>query len=385
MTGSDRAELRAGFIPLVDSAILVAAADKGFAAEEGIALELVREVSWSNIRDRLALGHFDVAHCLAPLAVAVSLGLDYARVPMVVPLALNLNGNSIIVSAALHAALKDHCDGELDDPRVSGAALARVIASRKEAGAEKLTFAMTFPFSTHNYQLRFWIAAAGIDPDEDMRLIVLPPPYMVDSLARGHVHGCCVGAPWPSVGVEAKLGTILHFGTDIVASCPEKVLAVREAWADGNRETLLRLVRACTRAAAWCTAPEHRGELAQLLSSPHRLGVSAEVIKRTLDGRLVVDADGRVRTHPRYLALDPPLSVRPDPKHAVWLYAQMVRWKQAQFTSAIAAQAAAVYRPDLFDAAQPAVASAENDGIGAFAGPAFDPDNVPAHLMAWSR
>ena len=107
-------------------------------------------------------------------------------------------------------------------------ALARVAAARRKSGGEPLTFGMTFPFSTHNYQLRFWMAAGGVDPDEDVRLVVLPPPYMVDSLANGHVDAFCVGAPWNSVAVDLGVGHILHYVSDILERAAEKVLAVRE-------------------------------------------------------------------------------------------------------------------------------------------------------------
>src|SRR4029453_9853687 len=106
---------------------------------------------------------------------------------------------------------------------------------------ELLTFGMTFPFSTHNYHLRFWMAAGGVDPDEDVRLVVLPPPYMVESLASGHVDGFCVGAPWNSVAVDLGIGFILHFVSEILLRAAEKVLAVRERWAQEHLDTLLRL------------------------------------------------------------------------------------------------------------------------------------------------
>jgi NitT/TauT family transport system ATP-binding protein len=131
----DLVPVRAGFIPLVDATVLIAAADRGFAADEGLALGLVREVSWSNVRDKLKLGHFDAAHILAPLPIAETLGLDYARVPMTAPFSLNLNGNSIIVDLEAAAALTDLADGDLTDPAVSGAALKRLITIWKAASA----------------------------------------------------------------------------------------------------------------------------------------------------------------------------------------------------------------------------------------------------------
>ena len=125
-------------------------------------------------------------------------------------------------------------EGDILDPMVSAQALARVVAARKARGEEPLTFGMTFPFSTHNYHLRFWMAAGGVDPDEDVRLVVLPPPYMVESLQNGHVDGFCVGAPWNSVAVDLGIGHILHFVSEIFARAAEKVLGVRQRWAEEN-------------------------------------------------------------------------------------------------------------------------------------------------------
>lgn len=173
-----------GFIPLVDAAALIVAVDKGFCATEGLDVTLMREVSWSNVRDKLNIGLFDAAHLLAPVAIASSLGLGHVKVPIVAPFNLALNGNAITVSPALHAALLAEIDGNPFDPMATALALSRVVAARRKRGAEPLTFGMTFPFSTHNYQLRFWMAAGGVDPDEDVRLVVLPPPYMADSLAN---------------------------------------------------------------------------------------------------------------------------------------------------------------------------------------------------------
>jgi len=376
--------VRAGFIPLIDAAALIVAADRGFAAEEGLRLELVREVSWANVRDRLMLGQFDAAHMLAPLAIAATLGLDYAKVEMTAPLALGLNGNAVVVSTELHAALADAATGDLGDPAVTGAALARVVAARRKRGREPLVFGMVFPFSSHNYQLRYWMAAAGIDPDRDIQLVVLPPPYMADALAKGQLHGFCVGAPWASVAVSQGHGHILHFGVDLIARCPEKVLAVRSGWAAANARALQRLVRACARAAAWSAVPENRSELARILSAPERLAVEPDTIMRILDGRLVIAPAGETRTHGQFFLLDGSAALRPDPRHALWLYAQMVRWRQVEHSAQAADAAARVYRPDLFDAALTSPDSVAEDGLGVFAGPSFLPDDIPGYLRALS-
>jgi NitT/TauT family transport system ATP-binding protein len=378
--------LRLGFIPLADAAALIVAVDKGFCAAEGLDIELIREVSWSNVRDKLNIGLFDAAHLLAPVAIASSLGLGHVKVPIIAPFNLGLNGNAITVSPMLLAALAD-AGGDLRDPMASATALAKVVAARKAKGAEPLTFGMTFPYSTHNYQLRFWMAAAGVDPDDDVRLVVLPPPYMVDSLKNGHVDAFCVGAPWNSVAVDLGIGHILHFVSEILARAAEKVLALRQSFADENPDVVAALVRAHGRAADFIEAPENHAEAATILAAPERLGVAADVIQRTLDGRLKVAPDGTVRESERYLLVGRAGAARPDPVQAAWLYAQMVRWGQAPMAKDLLAAAQAVFRPDIYDSVlgppSPLPIGEPEDGIGAFAGPAFDVADIAAHLAVW--
>ncbi|MFB9267467.1 CmpA/NrtA family ABC transporter substrate-binding protein [Bradyrhizobium erythrophlei] len=376
------ASLRIGFIPLVDAAALIIAVDKGFAAAEGLDVTLVREVSWSNVRDKLNIGLFDAAHLLAPVAIASSLGLGHVKVPIVAPFNLGLNGNAITVSPALHAALMEELDGDRFDPMATARALARVVAKRRKSGAEPLTFGMTFPFSTHNYQLRFWMAAGGVDPDEDVQLVVLPPPYMVDSLASGHVDAFCVGAPWNSVAVDLGIGHILHFVSDILLSAVEKVLAIRQSWSQQNPNVVAALVRAHLRASEFIEDPQNRVEVARILAQPERIGVDASVIQRSLDGRLKISPDGTMRESSRYLLVGRESAARPDPAQAAWLYAQMVRWGQTPLKPEALKAAMAVFRPDLFDAAsgRPVIPPG---AIGAFAGPPFNPNDVPGHLAAF--
>lgn len=379
-------KLRIGFIPLVDAAAVILAADCGFADSEGLNIELIREVSWSNVRDKLNIGLFDAAHMLSPVAIASSLGVGHVRVPLIAPINLGLNGNAITVSPRLHAALAATADGALTDPKVSSRAFARVVADRKAYGLEPLAFGMTFPFSNHNYQLRFWMAAGGVDPDEDVRLVVLPPPYMVESMANGHVDGFCVGAPWNSAAVNSGVGHILHFGCDIVARMSEKVLAVRKTWADENPDTVAALIRALARASAFADDPAHVSEVSRALA--RRLSVDSEIVMRSLTGRLVVAPDGAVRTNADYLVIGRDGANRPNPVQAIWLYSQIARWGQAPLLAELAEKARNVFRSDLFDAALGLdgvqQANALRDGIGAFAGPEFDASDPATYLAAWS-
>lgn len=379
MTGA----LRIGFIPLADAAALIVAVDNGFTAAEGLDVTLVREVSWSNVRDKLNIGLFDAAHLLAPVAIASSLGIGHVKVPIAAPFNLGVNGNAITVSPALHAELMANLEGDRFDPMATSRALARVVARRRRQGAEPLTFAMTFPFSTHNYQLRFWMAAGGVDPDEDVRLVVLPPPYMVDSLANGHVDGFCVGAPWNSIAVDQGRGHILHFVSDILGHAAEKVLALRQNWAEKNPDVVAALIRACARAADFIE--QNHAEAATILARPERVGVAAEIIQRTLGGRLKISPDGAVRESARYLLVGRQQAARPDPVQAAWLYSQMVRWGQTPLSVDALRTAMGVFRQDIYEAVLGTTAGAKDaqDGIGAFAGPRFDPADIVGHLRAF--
>jgi NitT/TauT family transport system ATP-binding protein len=230
------------------------------------------------------------------------------------------------------------------------------------------------------------MAAGGVDPDEDVRLVVLPPPYMVDSLANGHVDAFCVGAPWNSIAVDLGVGHILHFVSDILVRAAEKVLAVRRVWSEKNPELVTALVRAAFRAAEFIEQPQNHTEVARILAQPERIGVRADVIQRTLDGRLKISPDGTMRESGRYLRVGREGAARPDPVQAAWLYAQMVRWGQAAISEEALKTAMEVFRPDLYDAALGRDREADHGAvgsIGAFTGPAFDPADVGAYLAAF--
>jgi two-component system, oxyanion-binding sensor len=377
--------LHIGFIPLVDAAALIVAVDKGFAAEEGLDITLVREVSWSNVRDKLNIGLFDAAHLLAPVAIASSLGIGHVKVPIVAPFNLGINGNAITVSPALHAAIMAELDGDRFDPMATARALARVVAARRKRGGEPVTFAMTFPFSTHNYQLRFWMGAGGVDPDEDVRLVVLPPPFMAETLADGQIDGFCVGAPWNSIAVDRGVGHMLHFVSDILVRAAEKVLAIRQGWAERNPDVVAALVRAIARGSAF--VEENRAETARILAQPERIGVDAEIIQRSLDGRLKISPDGTLRESGRYLLIGREGADRPDPVQAAWLYAQMARWRQTPTSREALRTAMSVFRADLHDAALGRHSEAEQGAagtLGAFAGPPFDPEDVSGYLGSFA-
>ncbi len=344
-----RDRIVAGFIPLVDAAGLLIAADFGFAEKEGLQIELIREVSWANVREKLSAGIFDAAHLLAPMAIASCLDIMPGSVPIAAPYVLAINGNAITVSEPLYRTIAMRLEGNEMTPRATAQALAAIIAERKISGGAPLTFGTTFPFSCHTYQLRFWMAAAGIDTANDVRIVVLPPSYMVESLKTGEVDGFCVGAPWNSVAVEEGLGHILHSGCEVIHPLTEKVLAARQDWTERNAAVMLRLMRAISAAAAFASQPEHWRLCSERLSAPDRVGAASGLIVRALSGSIEVSRAGAVRNDERYLILGAGRKARPDPDQADWFYSQMVRWGQVAPKPALAEAARRVFSADLFE------------------------------------
>lgn len=340
-----------GFVPLLDSATLIAAVEKGFTAAEGLEITLVRETSWANIRDRIAVGHFDAAQMLGPMAVASSLGIGHLTMPMVAPISLGLGGNAITVSSGLWAQMHDSGAVLGADPAVQGAALKRVVAKRAAAGQEPLTFAMVYPFSCHNYELRYWLAACGIDPDHDVQLVVIPPPFLVDAMREGQVDGFCVGEPWNSLAVESGVGCIVNTTSEIWRLSPEKVLGCRADWAQRHPEQLAALVRAIYRAAKWCENSLHHAELAQLLAEPRFVGAPTEILRRALGGYLRLAPGSEVQALPDFFVFSRHTATFPWASHALWFYTQMLRWQQTKALPQAAVAARATYRPDLYRAA----------------------------------
>ncbi|MFO1148079.1 MAG: CmpA/NrtA family ABC transporter substrate-binding protein [Alsobacter sp.] len=332
--------VRVGFIPLMDAALLLVAAREGFAEEEGLALDLLRDVSWANLRDKLALGFIDAAHMLAPAAVAASLGIGQIRVPLLAPMALNLNGNAITVSLALHDVLAAEATGDLADPVASATALRRVVGTRRAGGAPPPTFGHVFPFSSHHYQLRAWMRAGGVDPDRDVNLVVLPPPYMARSLASGLIDGFCVGAPWNSLAVAEGHGRILHTGTDIVEPCVEKVLAVRAGLDAEAPDTVERLVRAVAAAASWAAEPGNLDRLAAVLAGQDAVGVPQPMARAILTGEFRTGTG--LRVGPQYLRLTPD-ALPPWPDHADWILRHMIQAGQLPGGADGCAEARAVF------------------------------------------
>lgn len=337
--------IRAGFLPLLDAVVLIVAQERGFAAQEGLRLELVRENSWASIRDRITVGHFDVAHMLAPMPIAATLGLAPLNTPMIAPMALGLGGNTVTVSHELWSALVSHGAQPDLDAATAGGALAQLV--RANALGRKLRFGVVHPHSSHNYDLRYWLAASGVSPDRDVEIVILPPPLLPDALTQGTIDGFCAGEPWGSVAVEMNAGRILTTKDAIWRSSPEKVIGTTLLWAQQHPDLLSALIRALHQAAHWCGQSENFADVAHILAQPRFLDQPADVLMRGLSGRLLV-AHNEELVAPGFFTPHARAATFPWQSHALWFYSQMVRWGQVRHSEHNAQLAAQSFRPDLY-------------------------------------
>lgn len=245
--------LRIAFLPLTDVAVLAVARERGFAEEEGIALDLVRTTSWATLRDRLVYGQVQGAQMLAPLAVAVTLGLSQQPAALAAPYKLNVNGNMLVMAPDFARALEPDIARRLADPLGTAHDFAAAIGLWRR----KPVIGVVHRFSSHAIMLRYWLASAGIDPDRDVVLRVLPPSLTVEAMRAGEIDGFIAGEPWGSAAIEAGLAETVAIGERIWQRGVEKVLAFRQDWLEANPETVDRLLRALARSAAWCDDPAH--------------------------------------------------------------------------------------------------------------------------------
>jgi len=390
--GNERV-VRAGFIPLLDCAPLVIARERDFDLACGFSFTLHREVSWANIRDKLDIGVFECAHMLAPMPIAATLGLGRAVAPVIAPMSLSLNGNAITVSHALYDEMRAANETAVHEGGMAAArAIAEVVRRRDAAGRAPLTLGMVYPFSCHNYDLRFWLASAGVDPDNDVNLIVVPPPLLAESLKAGRVDGFCVGQPWNSVSVADGHGVIVATKNELWPMSPEKVLGVRESWAAEKPVLLSDVIRALVAAGEWLDDPDNRQEAAAILAQPHYVGVAEDILRRPLTGNLPRGGQGADIADADAVVFHRQDANFPWRSHAVWIITQMIRWGQVREPFDILALAERVYRPDLYRAAMAPVGAAvpasdhkreETGSASSFFGRAtFDPQAAIGYLRA---
>lgn len=338
-------ELSIGFLPLVDAALPILAHEHGFAEEEGLNLRLVRDMSWATVLDRLLYGHTDAAHMVAPLAIATTLGRGRPAQPLAVPFVLGLNGNAITFRPELAQQLTQ--PGKLGDPALAGRRLAEIV----RGSARKLRFGVVHRYSSHNYMMRYWLAASGIRPDEDVEITTVAPPYCADALEAGEVDAICVGEPWNSVAVERGAGQIVLATAQIWRRGVEKVLALRQPVLEEKREATEALIRALVRAGRHFVDPANWEANAAILSRPAYIDGDPGLIQRAIADRLLLQKGGDVVHFADFMFQYREAANFPWVSQAEWLYTQMVRWDGMAYSADDAEKAARVFRPDVYRSA----------------------------------
>ena len=331
--------LRLGYVPLLDAAPLIIAEALGFAEEEGLSLDLHTAPSWAALRDMLAVGQVDAAQMLAPVPVAMALGLGRGPVRFEALCVLNLNGNVIGISNSLAAKMASAGYGfDFTDAAAAGRALLEASPS--------LRIGVPYTFSMHRELLLYWLAASGASAAQlDIRTV--PPPQMAEALQAGEIDLFCVGEPWGSVAVENGSGTLLLPTSALWARAPEKVLATRTGWAEAEPALAGRLLRAVWRAGRWLGRAENNIIAAEMLTAQGRIAVSAELVERALTGRIVTGGDGREHLTPQLIEFFEGAAGFPWRSQAAWIGASLAGRHGLDLEEAAAA-AAGVFRSDLY-------------------------------------
>lgn len=340
----EKEQLKLGFIKLTDMAPLAIAYEKGFFEDEGLFVTLEAQANWKVLLDRVITGELDGAHMLAgqPLGAAIGFG---TKADIVTAFSMDLNGNAITMSNDVWKEMKKHvplmADGKPVHP-IKADALLPVIEQFKSQG-KPFNLGMVFPVSTHNYELRYWLAAGGINPgyyapakgdisgtlDADALLSVTPPPQMPATLEAGTINGYCVGEPWNQAAVFKGIGVPVITDLEIWKNNPEKVFGVSKAWADANPETHKHLVKALIRAAMWLDADNNanRAEAVEILSRPEYVGADAKVIANSMTGTFEYEK-GDKREVPDFNVFFRHNATYPYYSDAIWYLTQMRRWGQ---------------------------------------------------------
>jgi nitrate/nitrite transport system substrate-binding protein len=370
--GIEKDELTLGFIKLTDMAPLAIAKEKGFFEDEGLYVTLEAQSNWKVLLDRVIAGELDGAHMLAGQPIASTIGYG-TKGAIVTPFSMDLNGNAITVSHAVWDLMKPgvpmDADGKPMHP-ISAAALKPVIDAYAADG-KPFNLGMVFPVSTHNYELRYWLAAGGINPglyaaDDtsgqiggDVLISVTPPPQMPATLEAGTIDGYAVGEPWNQAAVAKGIGVPVITDADIWKNNPEKVFGITAEFAEANPNTTLALTKALIRAAMWLDEGDniHRAEAVEILSRPEYVGADAAVIANSMTGTFEYEA-GDKRPAPDFNVFFRYNATFPYYSDAVWYLTQMRRWGQIaepQTDAWFDEVAKSVYKPDVYKAAAKAL------------------------------
>ena len=365
MLDLEKDELKLGFIKLTDMAPLAIAYEKGFFEDEGLFVTIEPQANWKVLLDGVIDGTLDGAHMLAGQPLAATIGFG-TKAHIVTPFSMDLNGNGITVSNAIWAEMKQYVPKDADGKPVhpiSASALKPIVERYKDEG-KPFNMGMVFPVSTHNYELRYWLAAGGIHPgyysednisgqlDADVLLSVTPPPQMPATLEAGTILGYCVGEPWNQAAVFKGIGVPVITDYEIWKDNPEKVFGLTKDFTEKYPNTTIALTKALIRAAQWLDADSNanRPEAVEILSRPEYVGADAEVIANSMTGTFEYEK-GDKRNVPDFNVFFRYNATYPYYSDATWYLTQMRRWGQiteAKTASWYEDVAKSVYQPDIY-------------------------------------
>jgi len=406
--GIEKPNLKLGFIKLTDIAPLVVAKEKGFFAEEGLNVTLEPQANWKVLLDGVTSAQLDGAHMLAGQVLASGAGIG-SKVKLVAPFSLDINGKGVTISNQVYdmiaPSLPKGPDGKVIQP-VSAAALKPVVA-KFNAQSKPFKMGMVFPVSTHNYVLRYWLAAGGLNPGyylpgdtagttgAEVQLSVTPPPQMPATLEAGTISGYSVGEPWNQAAVKKKIGVPIIVDPDIAGTTGDKVFGLTADFAAKNPKTVQALLRALIRASMWLDADggKNRAEAVKLLSQPKYVGADADVLMASMTGKFTF-GQGDTRNTPEFNLFFDQQASYPFLSDGIWYLTQMRRWGQipeAKPDQWYFDTVKSVYRTDLYDAAAaslvsdgkaPAAAFPKTDGFRVYSRKAIDGVPFDAHKPA---
>ncbi|MEO1206038.1 MAG: CmpA/NrtA family ABC transporter substrate-binding protein [Pseudomonadota bacterium] len=361
----EKDELKFGFIKLTDMAPLAVAKELGYFEDEGLFVTLEPQANWKVLLDRVITGELDGAHMLAGQPLAATIGFG-TKADIITPFSMDLNGNGITVSNDVWALMKPHIpkmeDGRPQHP-IQASALKKVVDQYKADG-KPFKMGMVFPVSTHNYELRYWLASGGMNPGyysadniqgqitADVLLSVTPPPQMPATLEAGTIYGYCVGEPWNQQAVFKGIGVPVITDYEIWKNNPEKVFGITKEFAEKYPNTTLALTKALIRAGKWLDEDNNanRLEAVKMLAKSEYVGADEEVIANSMTGTFEYEK-GDKRSVPDFNVFYRYFATYPFYSDAVWYLTQMRRWGQITETkpdSWYDEVAKKVYRPDIY-------------------------------------
>ena len=365
----EKPQLTFGFIKLTDMAPLAIAKELGYFEEEGLFVTIEAQSNWKNVLDRVIDGQLDGSHMLAGQPIAAGAGFG-RQAELITPFSMDLNGNGITVSNDVWSKMKPHVPMKGGKPihPIKAEAIKPVIEEYKSNG-KAFKMGMVFPVSTHNYEIRYWLAAAGINPgmytanniqgqvDADVLLSVTPPPQMPATLEAGTIYGYCVGEPWNQQAVFKGIGVPVTTNYDIWKNNPEKVFVIRKDFAEKYPNTTTAITKALIRAGKWLDEPGNRPKAVGILSMPDYVGADSIVIANSMTGTFEFEK-GDKRAMPDFNVFYRYNATYPFYSDGVWFLTQMRRWgqipnsKPADWYDTTIKN---IYRPDLWKTAAQAL------------------------------